>query len=118
MRCGPEHFPEALPLRRLGADGGRALLSGEDRLASSSDRVKSRSNERPHADLPTRANPEQTAIANDRNSVVQKLIDALPEDLRQPLALAATDELTSRQIAPLVIPALKIDELKTEELPQ
>ena len=43
--------------------------------------------------------PEQIAIAADWNTVVQKLIDALPEDLRQPLALSAIDELTSVQIA-------------------
>ena len=44
-------------------------------------------------------NPEQIAIAADWNTAVQKLIDALPEDLRQPLALSAIDELTSVQIA-------------------
>ena len=43
--------------------------------------------------------PEQIAIAADWNTVVQKLIDALPEDLHQPLALSAIDELTSVQIA-------------------
>jgi RNA polymerase sigma-70 factor (ECF subfamily) len=30
---------------------------------------------------------------------VQRIIDGLPEELRLPLALSATDELTSREIA-------------------
>jgi RNA polymerase sigma-70 factor, ECF subfamily len=45
------------------------------------------------------AGPEQCAIAADMNSAVQRLIDALPEDLRVPLALSAVDEMTSRSIA-------------------
>jgi RNA polymerase sigma-70 factor (ECF subfamily) len=45
------------------------------------------------------ANPEQAAIATDWSATVQKLIDALPEELRQPLALSAIDELTSKEIA-------------------
>jgi RNA polymerase sigma-70 factor (ECF subfamily) len=33
------------------------------------------------------------------NSAVQRLIDALPEELGVPLALSALDEMTSRSIA-------------------
>lgn len=43
--------------------------------------------------------PEETAITADWNSAVQRLIDALPEQLRQPLALSVMEELSSREIA-------------------
>ena len=42
---------------------------------------------------------EQCAIAADMKLAVQRLIDALPEDLRVPLALSAVEEMTSRSIA-------------------
>jgi RNA polymerase sigma-70 factor, ECF subfamily len=45
------------------------------------------------------ADPEQSAIASDRAAAVHRLIDALPEELRQPLALSTIDELNSREIA-------------------
>jgi RNA polymerase sigma-70 factor (ECF subfamily) len=45
------------------------------------------------------ANPEQCAIASDLSSIVQRLIDGLPEELRVPLALSAVEEMTSRSIA-------------------
>jgi RNA polymerase sigma-70 factor (ECF subfamily) len=44
-------------------------------------------------------NPEQALLAGDWNAVVHRLMDALPEDLRQPLALLAIDELSSLEIA-------------------
>jgi RNA polymerase sigma-70 factor (ECF subfamily) len=44
-------------------------------------------------------NPEQSAMDADRNGVVHRLIDALPEELRQPLALSTVDEMTSGEIA-------------------
>jgi RNA polymerase sigma-70 factor (ECF subfamily) len=43
--------------------------------------------------------PEESAIAEDWNSIIHRLIDALPEHLRQPLALSAIDEMTSSEIA-------------------
>lgn len=49
-----------------------------------------------HADL---ADPEQAAIAADRHAAVHRLIDALPEELRQPLALSTVDEMGSGEIA-------------------
>lgn len=64
------------------------------------DRVKSRRPaEMPHEVLSHAADPEQSAIASDWNLTVQRLIDALPEELRQPLALSAVEELTSKEIA-------------------
>ncbi len=45
------------------------------------------------------ANPEQSAIAADRMEAVHRMIDALPEELRQPLALSTVDEMSSQEIA-------------------
>ena len=42
---------------------------------------------------------EEAAIAADRNAMVTRLVDALPEELRQPLALSTVEEMTSQQIA-------------------
>jgi RNA polymerase sigma-70 factor, ECF subfamily len=47
-------------------------------------------------------NPEQAVIASDRRQSLHRMIDALPEQLRQPLVLAALDELTSQQIAAIL----------------
>jgi RNA polymerase sigma-70 factor, ECF subfamily len=43
--------------------------------------------------------PEQLAVDADWQSKVHCLIDGLPEELRQPLALSTIQELTSSQIA-------------------
>ena len=43
--------------------------------------------------------PEDALITADWNAIVHRLVDALPEDLRQPLALSTVEELTSREIA-------------------
>lgn len=43
--------------------------------------------------------PEESAIASDRRRMVERLIDGLPEELRQTLALSAMEELNSPQIA-------------------
>jgi RNA polymerase sigma-70 factor, ECF subfamily len=45
------------------------------------------------------SNPERDAIAADRRQRIHAMIDALPEDLRLPLVLAAFEELNSRVIA-------------------
>ncbi len=42
--------------------------------------------------------PEQAAVGADWSALVHKLIDSLPEELRLPLALSATEELTSAEI--------------------
>jgi RNA polymerase sigma-70 factor (ECF subfamily) len=44
-------------------------------------------------------NPEDAVVSADWSATVHRLVDALPEELRQPLALAAVEELNSRQIA-------------------
>ena len=47
-------------------------------------------------------NPEHCAIESDRIATVHRLIDALPEELRQPLALSTVEELTSAEIAKIL----------------
>ncbi|HEX4230674.1 MAG TPA: RNA polymerase sigma factor [Bryobacteraceae bacterium] len=42
--------------------------------------------------------PEQLALSADWKATIHRLIDALPEELRQPLALSSVDELNSSQI--------------------
>ena len=46
--------------------------------------------------------PEQGVIESDWNAAIHRLIDALPEDLRQPLALSTVEELNSREIGALM----------------
>ncbi len=48
------------------------------------------------------ANPEAAAISADLNAVVCRLMDALPEELRHPLALSALDDMTSHQIGKIM----------------
>lgn len=43
-------------------------------------------------------NPEAAAIEADWNAAVHAFVNALPEELRQPLALSTVEELTSREI--------------------
>ena len=69
-----------------------------------------RANPRHHEDdanilleLPSReADPEQTLLGADQQAAVHRLIDALPEELRQPLALSTVQELNSREIAAIL----------------
>jgi RNA polymerase sigma-70 factor, ECF subfamily len=51
-------------------------------------------------DMPsTEASPEQAAIETDFNARLHRMVDALPEELRQPLALSTVEEMTSREIS-------------------
>jgi RNA polymerase sigma-70 factor (ECF subfamily) len=45
------------------------------------------------------ANPEQALAAAQWDAAVHRLMDALPQELRQPLALSAVEEMNSREIA-------------------
>ena len=45
---------------------------------------------------------EADVVAADRIAAVHRLIDSLPEDFRQPLALSTVDELTSGEIAKIM----------------
>jgi len=43
--------------------------------------------------------PLETLIRSDREAMVHRLVDGLPEELRQTLALSTVEELNSREIA-------------------
>jgi len=47
----------------------------------------------------TRDSPEQSAANADQSALLRMLIEALPDDLRQPLILCAIEEMTSREVA-------------------
>ena len=46
--------------------------------------------------------PEAAVIAADWSAAVRRLMDALPESLRQPLALSTVEELSCREIAQMM----------------
>ena len=46
--------------------------------------------------------PEQAALSQDSNAWLHRMIDTLPEDLRQPLSLTAVQDLNSREIAAIL----------------
>ena len=48
------------------------------------------------------ADPEQALLEADLHAAVHRLIDALPEELRQPLALSSLQELNSGEIASIL----------------
>lgn len=48
------------------------------------------------------ANPEQALVRSNWSAVVHNLIDALPEELRLPIALSADGDLKSREIGRLL----------------
>jgi RNA polymerase sigma-70 factor, ECF subfamily len=51
-------------------------------------------------DLPSDAiGAEESMIDSEKHAAVHRLMDSLPEELRQPLALSTVEELSSRQIA-------------------
>ena len=92
-----------LKLYRLGAwrnlvDERAFLARAAWRLAL--DRLPKTKTEPPRDEMASAAeNPEAAAISADWNATIGRLIDALPEDLRQPLALSALEEMNSHQIA-------------------
>lgn len=64
------------------------------------DRVKQRHTHGESAVEPasTAATPEQLAVRESRDHLLHQIIDALPEELRQPLVLSALDGLSSKEI--------------------
>jgi RNA polymerase sigma-70 factor (ECF subfamily) len=46
--------------------------------------------------------PEQALVAANQHALVHSMIDALPEELRLPLVLSASDELNSREIGAIL----------------
>jgi RNA polymerase sigma-70 factor (ECF subfamily) len=43
--------------------------------------------------------PEQGAVDDGERAVLRRLIEGLPEELRQPLVLSSVEEMTSREVA-------------------
>ncbi len=90
-------------LYRTGAwesiDSERAFLSRATwRLAV--DKRSAKPSETLDVEPPTSdASPEDRAISGDWTRAVHRLVDALPEPLRQPLALSSVDGMNSREIA-------------------
>jgi RNA polymerase sigma-70 factor (ECF subfamily) len=62
-------------------------------------RKERRQNPQPDEIATLAPDPEAAAMDAQWNATVHRLIDGLPEDLRQPLALSALEELGSREIA-------------------
>jgi RNA polymerase sigma-70 factor (ECF subfamily) len=87
--------------KRQGIKDERAYLARVAWRAAMDKRAKSRGMSEPLNDDSASADrtPEQAALHKNWAAVVHKLMDALPEELRMPLALSATDELTSSEIA-------------------
>jgi RNA polymerase sigma-70 factor (ECF subfamily) len=77
----------------------RAFLARSTwRLALS--RVRTRHNAGPQQDSrEPQPDPERALLASDWTALVHRLLDALPDDLRLPLALSAIDELSSAEVA-------------------
>lgn len=77
----------------------RAFLARAAWRVAVSRRPRARTESPNEAAATPEANPEQSAIAADWSALVGRLVDALPEELRQPLALSTVDGLNSREIA-------------------
>lgn len=45
---------------------------------------------------------EESMIVSEKHAAVHRLMDSLPEEMRQPLALSTVEELSSRQIAQIM----------------
>lgn len=45
------------------------------------------------------ASPEQNVVDEDERGLLRRLIDGLPEELRQPLVLSSVEEMTSREVS-------------------
>ena len=76
---------------------------GLDRLGTASARAMRHAEDVTELNLHSPAdNPEQNALASADRARMKLLVDALPEDLRRPLVLAAVEGMTSREVADLL----------------
>lgn len=95
-----ETFLKIYRFRRWEHVGNERAFLARAAWRTAVDRAPKRTVPSHEIDLPApEQNPEQAAISADRNALVARLIDALPEELRQPLALSTVEEMTSQQIA-------------------
>lgn len=63
---------------------------------------KNRPVEAPAALTSNEPGPEAAVLRAEQIAAVHRLIDGLPEELRQPLALSTVDELNSREVAEIM----------------
>jgi RNA polymerase sigma-70 factor (ECF subfamily) len=80
----------------------RAFLARATWRVAASRRPRRKSETLPE-DIPDRAmNPERAAMEAHSQAAVHRLLDALPEKLRQPLALSAIEEMDSSAIGKIL----------------
>jgi RNA polymerase sigma-70 factor, ECF subfamily len=70
-----------------------------DRLPSAAERMSDVSEMQLVATGGAGVSPEQSAVDEDERALLRRLIDGLPEELRQPLVLSSVEEMTSREVA-------------------
>ena len=70
-----------------------------DHLPSAAERTLDVSEIELAAGGPAGVSPEQSAVDKNERAVLRRLIDGLPEELRQPLVLSSVEEMTSREVA-------------------
>jgi RNA polymerase sigma-70 factor (ECF subfamily) len=64
------------------------------------DKLRNRRDEPLHLEWPSDGeSPEGAALTADWHAAIHRLVGALPEELRQPLALSTVEELSSQEIA-------------------
>lgn len=69
----------------------------------------------PHELASGESSPEKIAIATESSRTIHRLIDALPEKLRRPLALSSIEEMTTPEIASVMgMPEGTVRRLLTE----
>jgi RNA polymerase sigma-70 factor (ECF subfamily) len=83
-RVSVDHRPRS-PLSIASSLGSDSLGPDEDRLAAAEP-------------VSLDPGPEQEFMAANQHALIHSMIDALPEELRLPLVLSASDELNSREI--------------------
>lgn len=89
--------------RWKGIENERAFLARAAWRIAVDRRPRAGRNEAYDPDMPSReASPEHLAMTAQRHAAVHKLVDSLPEELRQPLALSTVEELNSREIAEIL----------------
>jgi RNA polymerase sigma-70 factor (ECF subfamily) len=70
-----------------------------DHLPSAADRMSDVAEMQLAATGGIGASPEQCAVDEDERALLKRLIDGLPEELRQPLVLSSVEEMTGREVA-------------------
>ncbi len=114
MRTMPEDAVQEIFLKLYRNDGWREAENEQAFLArvawrAAVDRRRAAKTAGPIADAglalelaSLQPGPEQAMVAANQHALVHTIIDALPEELRLPLVLSASEELSSREIAAIL----------------